>query len=114
MTSTYGLRGDLVTWASDQRLPPVGRDGDVPEQVRTALDVATRLHGTPEAIRASQYVLAFLQDICDDLAEARAQVLEDRAERDQLRSFKRATLAEQAQRRAAVEQAAARYAAHAS
>jgi len=114
MTSTYGMRGDLVTWESAQRLPPVERDGDVPEQVRTALDVATRLPGTPEAIRASKYVLAFLTDVCDDLADSRAQVLTDRAELDQLRTFQRATLAAQAGRRAAVESAAARYASHAS
>lgn len=107
------VRGDVVTWSAGQRLPVVGQHGDVPVEVRTALTSVLRLDGSSAAAKAAaSYVEFFLTDVCDDLAEARAQVLADRAERDQLRAFKRAALTEQAQRRAAVEQAAARYASH--
>ena len=79
-------RGDVVTWSSDQRLPLVGSDGQAPPPVLVALETAMRHPGSSEAIRAANYVRAFLLVTCDELADSRTQVLEDRAELDAYRN----------------------------
>lgn len=79
----------MTGWVS-RRQPVVDHTGMVPQVVEDAL---AEIGGKSLADTARRHTLQnFLDDVCQELAEARAQVVADRAELDRLRGWRARTV----------------------